>query len=289
MITVAVIRLNKCKTNMKLQELDHITQGYQVRDKKMPVLFIGHGHPVNAILDNDFTQTLTSLGRQIDKPTAILVISAHWETVGTYVSVNPNPKTIYDFGRFDDRLFEISYNPQGHPELARAVKQSITMTDVMEDTNMGLDHGAWTILKFIWPMADVPVFEMSMDYTRPPQYHYQLGEQLKALRNKGVLIICSGNIVHNLRLTNWHDIAAKPYDWNLEFDATVKKHIDDRNFEALVNYNQLGRAASLAIPTNDHYLPMLYSLGLADQNEPIKHIYEGFQFASMSMRCFQVG
>ncbi len=274
---------------MKLQELNTIAQQYQARDKKMPVLFIGHGHPINAILDNDFTQTLTNLGKQIDRPNAILVISAHWETVGTYVSVNPNPRTIYDFGRFDDRLFNVVYKPGGHAELARELKTIVTLTDVLEDEKMGLDHGAWTVLKFIRPDADIPVFEMSIDYTKGPQYHYELGIQLKALRKKGVLIISSGNIVHNLQLTNWHDIDARPYDWNIEFDHIVKENIDNRNFKSLVNYNLLGKTAGLSIPTNDHYLPMLYTLGLIDDNDEIKHIYEGFQFASMSMRCFQAG
>ncbi|MEN0053261.1 MAG: 4,5-DOPA dioxygenase extradiol [Mucilaginibacter sp.] len=274
---------------MNLHNLNKISQGYQKRQQKMPVLFIGHGHPINAVLDNDFTKTLVQLGKTLEKPNGILIISAHWETVGTYVSVNAKPRTIYDFGRFDDRLFQISYDAPGQPELARDVKKIISMTDVMEDADMGFDHGAWTILKFIRPAADVPVFELSIDYTLQPHQHFALGAQLKSLRERGVLIICSGNIVHNLRLTDWYNIDAAPYEWNLEFDEQVKRHLDNRNFEGLVNYHQMGRPAMLAVPTNDHYLPMLYSLGMIDKDELITHIYEGYQYASMSMRCFRIG
>lgn len=255
----------------------------------MPVLFIGHGHPMNALWDNDFTRRLTDLGKNIDKPNAVLVISAHWETIGTYVSVNPNPRTIYDFGGFAEDLFKVKYEPQGHPELARELKSLVSITNVMEDHSMGLDHGAWTVLKFIWPQADVPVFEMSMDYAKGPEYHFELGKQLKALRRKGVLILCSGNIVHNLRMINWRDIDAKPYDWNVEFDEYVKLNLENRNFKDLINYKHAGASAQLSIPTNDHYLPLTYALGLMDNDEPIQHIFEGYQFGSLSMRSFQVG
>lgn len=274
---------------MKLQELNNISQNFKTRQQKMPVLFIGHGHPINAVLDNDFTRALTRLGKTLEKPNAILVISAHWETVGTFVSVNPKPRTIYDFGRFDDRLFQLSYEPQGEPEVAKDLKEMVSMTGIMEDADMGLDHGAWTILKFIRPEADIPVFELSIDYTAQPCFHFELGAELKSLRDRGVLIICSGNIVHNLRLTDWHNIDAAPYEWNLEFDALVKDHLDNRNFDALINYDRMGSSAMLSVPMNDHYLPMLYSLGLADSDEPITHIYEGYQYAAMSMRCFQIG
>jgi 4,5-DOPA dioxygenase extradiol len=274
---------------MKLQEFNHISQNYKTRQQKMPVLFIGHGHPINAVLDNDFTRALTHLGKTLEKPNAILVISAHWETVGTYVSVNPIPRTIHDFGRFDDRLFEISYDAPGEPKVARDVKRIISMSDVMEDADMGLDHGAWTILKYIRPAADVPVFELSVDYTLQPHRHYELGAQLKALRDKGVLIVCSGNIVHNLRMTDWYHIDAAPYEWNLEFDNQVKNHLDNRNFDALIKYSQMGASAKLAVPSSDHYLPMLYSLGLVNNDDPITYIYEGYQYASMSMRCFRIG
>lgn len=274
---------------MKLQDLNQITQPYQTRAAKMPLLFIGHGHPVNALLDTGFSRALIKTGRSLEKPNAILVISAHWETVGTYVSVNQAPRTIHDFGPFSDQLYQMAYPAPGHAQLAKKVKEIISLTDVMEDHHMGLDHGAWTILNFIRPEADIPVFEMSIDFTKGPDYHFQLGQQLKEMRNKGVLIICSGNIVHNLRLSDWHHIDAVPQDWNLEFDEQVKTNLDQHNFKALVQYQSMGKAASMAIPTNDHYLPMLYCLGMCDKNEQIKHIYEGYQFGGISMRCFQAG
>ncbi|WP_439698223.1 4,5-DOPA dioxygenase extradiol [Mucilaginibacter sp. AW1-7] len=274
---------------MKLQELATIAGNFPLREKNMPLLFIGHGHPMNALWDNDFTRTLTKLGQSLDRPSAVLVISAHWETVGTYVSVNPAPRTIHDFGGFPEELFRVKYEPQGHPELARELKSLVSLTDVMEDHDMGLDHGTWTVLKFIWPEADVPVFEMSMDYSKDAAFHFRLGEQLKALRRKGVLILCSGNIVHNLRMIDWRNIDAQPYDWNFEFDGFVKEQLEHRNFGALINYDKAGLAARMSIPTNDHYLPLMYAIGLIEKSEPIKHIYEGYQFGSLSMRCFQAG
>lgn len=274
---------------MKLQKLANIAGNFPMREKVMPMLFIGHGHPMNALWDNDFTQMLTNLGKILDKPSAVLVISAHWETVGTYVSVNPAPRTIYDFGGFARELFEVKYEPQGHPELARELKSVVSHTHVQEDHHMGLDHGAWTVLKFIWPEADVPVFEMSMDYTKNTAFHFQLGEQLKVLRHKGVLILCSGNIVHNLRMINWQSIDSKPYDWNIDFDEFVKTQLEQRNFNALINYHDAGQAAQLSVPTTDHYLPLMYAIGLIDKDEQVKQIYEGYQFGSLSMRCFQAG
>lgn len=254
----------------------------------MPVLFIGHGHPINAVLDNDFTRMLKKVGEGIEKPEAILVISAHWETVGTYISTNPAPRTIYDFGRFDDRLYQVSYDAPGAPGLASSIMAEVELAKVKADEKMGFDHGAWTVLKFIRPEADVPVLEMSLDYGKDAAYHFELGKQLTYLRQKGVLIVCSGNIVHNLGRTDWRNIDAKPYDWNLEFDHFVKSALDDQAFDGLIQYHNLGEAARLSIPTNEHYLPMIYSLGMVGKNEHITQLYEGYQFGSMSMRCFKV-
>lgn len=273
----------------QLQGLHKLTGNLQERAKKMPVLFIGHGHPMNAILDNGFTQHLSQLGTKMEKPEAILVISAHWETIGTYVSVNPQPRVIYDFGHFDDRLFQVQYGPAGHPGLARELIREVKSVPIKEDQVMGLDHGAWTVLKFLFPKADIPVFQMSIDYSQPAAYHYQLAAELKALRSKGVLIIGSGNIVHNLGLVDWHHIDAKPHDWALEFDALVKNKIDKNEIADLVRYTELGTAARLSVPTNDHYVPMLYSLGLKDKNEAVTYTYEGYQYAGIGMRCFQIG
>ncbi|WP_216848998.1 4,5-DOPA dioxygenase extradiol [Pedobacter sp. L105] len=273
--------------NMQLQDLHHIASQFKSRANLSPVLFIGHGNPMNAVWDNDFTRMLAALGRRIEKPNAVLVISAHWETVGTYVSVSQNPRTIHDFGGFPDELYEFNYPSAGHPGLARSLIEMVSLTDVKEDKQMGLDHGAWTVLKYIWPDGSVPVFEMSMDYTKTPLFHFQLAGQLKELRKKGVLILCSGNIVHNVSMMNFKDIDAKPYDWNLEFDANVKKQIDGRDINALINYT--GEGARLAVPTNEHYLPLIYSMGMLYGDEPISHIYEGYQFASLSMRSVQIG
>lgn len=254
----------------------------------MPVLFIGHGHPINAVLDNDFTQMLRKVGAEIEKPEAILVVSAHWETVGTYISTNLFPRTIYDFGRFDERLYQVNYDAAGSPELAHNIINQVSLTAVKEDIEMGLDHGAWTILKFLRPQADVPVLEMSLDYGKSPSYHYELAKELMYLRQKGVLIICSGNIVHNLARTDWRNIDAAPYDWNLEFDQLVKSKLENQNFASLINYSDFGELAKMAIPTNEHYLPMIYSLGTMGKNEQITQLFEGYQFGSMSMRCFKI-
>ena len=271
-----------------LPALRRVTDTFPVTDK-MPALFVGHGHPINAVLDNAFTQRLTQLGVQLERPSAVLVISAHWETIGTYVSVNPAPKTIYDFGPFDDRLFQIKYEPVGSPAMAQAVRQAVQSVAVGEDARMGLDHGAWGILKYIFPKADVPVFQLSIDYRQPPAFHYQLGRELARLRRKGVLIIGSGNLVHNLRVLDWHNIDARPQDWAIEFDALAKQAIDGHHHQQLINYPGFGLLAQQAIPTNDHYLPMLYILGLREPDEPVRHLYEGFQFATVSMRSFQIG
>lgn len=274
--------------SMKLTQLNQLTEDFSA-SKKTPLLFIGHGHPMNALLDNSFTQRLGKLGKDIEKPNAVMVVSAHWETRGTYVSVNSTPKTIYDFGRFDDRLFQIKYEPKGHPDLAQEVINTAPEYNIQPDDKMGLDHGAWTILKFIFPEQDIPVFQLSVDYTQPASYHFQLAAALKKLREKGVLIIGSGNIVHNLRRMDWHNINAQPYDWTIEFDETVKNKLNTGNFSELVDYKKLGTSAMMSIPTPDHYLPMIYTIGLADKNEPISYLYEGYQYAGISMRCFQVG
>lgn len=273
---------------MKLNKLENIGDNLP-KTEKMPVLFIGHGHPINAIKNNSFTQTLNKLKSSIETPKAIMVISAHWETKGTFVSTNPSPKTIYDFGKFNDDLFKVKYEPKGHPELAQEIQKLGSAYQFNTDIEMGLDHGAWTVLKHIYPKADIPVFQMSMDYTKNAQHHFELAQSLKELRKKGVLIIGSGNITHNLGILNWQNEIAQPFDWAKEFDQTVKEQIEKRDFLSLVNYQKFGRIAEISIPTPDHYLPMIYSLGLADKDEPIEHFFEEIHYASISMRCFRIG
>lgn len=252
-----------------------------------PAFFIGHGNPMNALLDNAFTQSLAHLGRTLERPKAVLVISAHWLTMHeTRVSVNPNPETIYDFGGFPPALYAVKYEPAGHPVLAQALKQQVASIQVHEDHEMGLDHGAWTVLKHIYPQAEVPVFQMSIDYAKPPAFHFALAQELQKLRQKGVMILGSGNIVHNLRRISWQDPTPTP-DWALEFDTFVKDRIAAADYQALIHYAQAGQAAQLAVPSNDHYLPLLYTVGVLQPKERLESLYEGFQNGSISMRCFQ--
>lgn len=271
-------------SGLTLQQLNSITSQFG-KSPLMPAIFIGHGTPMNAISDNKFTQSLTSLGKELTRPNAIAVISAHWLTDKTVVSVSPSPKTIYDFDGFPEALYKVKYEPKGHPELAKEVKNLASKIPVHEDNGMGLDHGAWTVLKHIYPKADIPVFQISIDFYKPPQFHYDLGQLLKKLREKGVLIMGSGNIVHNLGTIKPQGAA---YDWAIEFDAIVKDHLDKGDFNSLVNYQKFGKAAQMSIPTHDHYTPMLYVLGLANKNEKIKYFHEGLELGSISMRSFMI-
>jgi 4,5-DOPA dioxygenase extradiol len=243
---------------------------------------------MNVLMDNAFTKTLGTMGRSLsNKPNAILVISAHWLTrKGTYVTVTEKPETVYDFYGFPQDMYTIKYPSPGAPEYAREVKKIITSTEVQEDKDWGLDHGAWTVLAHAFPDADIPVFQMSIDYSKPASYHFALAKELQALRSKGVLIIGSGNIVHNLRAADFHNISANPYPWAQEFDEISKQKILNREFQDLVDYEKLGQSALMSIPTPDHYYPMIYSLGLVREKDEVKFTYEEIQNASVSMRCF---
>lgn len=256
---------------------------------KMPVLFIGHGHPINALLDNNFTQAITRLGERLEKPKAIMVVSAHWQTKGSFISTNPQPKAIHDFKGLDERLFQMKYEPKGCPVVAKDVVESVRYNRILEEEGMGLDHGAWTVLRNLFPKADVPVFQLSLDSGFSTGSHFQLAGELKGMREKGVLIIGSGNIVHNLRTVDWKNIDAKPLDWAVEFDELVRQRLNSRDFQSLVNYQTFGDISRLAHPTNEHYLPMLYALGLAGEKESVAYLFEGFQFGTASMRSFQIG
>jgi 4,5-DOPA dioxygenase extradiol len=254
---------------------------------RMPVIFIGHGNPMHALHDNNFTRSLNTIQKIISKPKAILVVSAHWLTRGSYVSTNPNPNTIYDFGGFPEEMYKIKYEPLGAPELAKELKEKITSPKIEADNTMGLDHGAWTVLKHMYPAADIPTFQLSVDYYKPASYHFELAKQLGYLRNKGVLIIGSGNLVHNLGMVDFAN-ANGGYDWAVEFDAKGKELLDKGDFKSLVDYEKLGTSAKLSIPTNDHYLPMIYPLGLSLPKENLSYIYEGLEAGSISMRSFVI-
>lgn len=250
-------------------------------DQEMPVLFVGHGSPMNAIEDNEFHKSWVELGKSLPKPKAILCISAHWLTRGTKVTAMDQPRTIHDFGGFPETLFAQQYPVKGAKEFAKETKSLIKQTTVQEDFEWGLDHGTWSILLPMYPKADIPVYQLSLDYTQPPQYHYNLAKELQALRKKGVLIIGSGNIVHNLGMLNF---SGKTFDWAIEFDQKIKQLIDTRNHKPIINYNELGRAAQYAVPSNDHYLPLLYTLALQGEKEEVNYFNEVTQMGSVSMR-----
>jgi 4,5-DOPA dioxygenase extradiol len=260
----------------------------QPRSARQPVMFIGHGSPMNIIRDNAFTRSLRELGARTEHPAALLVISAHWLTRGqTRVSTHPKPKTIHDFSGFPAELYEVTYPAAGQPELARALIRNVASIQVHDDHEMGLDHGAWSILHHLWPKADIPVFQLSIDYDEPPAFHYALGQELRKLRTQGVMILGSGNIVHNLRLLEGDEDNPRPYPWAQEFDAWARARLLAGDHDALVGYQRQGETARLAVPTNDHYLPMLYTLGLLEKGEAIRFTHESFQNGSISMRCFE--
>lgn len=251
---------------------------------KMPVLFVGHGSPMNIIADNDYTKSLTNLKRIIPRPKAIVVVSAHWLTEGTHVTSNDRPRTIHDFYGFPPALYQVKYPCPGAPEYARQIGDIIGKTKVVCDQDWGLDHAAWAVLTWMYPDADIPVVEISLDIRKPARYHYDLAKELAPLRNQSVLIIGSGNIVHNLHLVQAEE-NAEPYDWAITADEEIKQLLQSKNHTALINYDGLAHT-KLAIPTNEHYLPMLYTLALQEETDQLRFIHEGIQNASVSMRCF---
>ena len=254
--------------------------------EKMPVLFVGHGSPMNAIEDNEFSRAWAELGRALPKPRAILCVSAHWETPGSQVTAMERPRTIDDFYGFPQALYDVTYPAPGSPELARLVQASISDPQVQLDQNWGLDHGAWSVLCRMFPDAQIPVVQFSLDRSLSPQAHYDLGRQLRDLRRKGVLIVGSGNIVHNLRRINWDGGA---FDWALDFDDTMRRLILAGDHAAIIDYPKLGEAARLAIPTNEHFLPLLYILALREKDEDVRFFAEKVSMGSLSMRSLQIG
>jgi 4,5-DOPA dioxygenase extradiol len=253
--------------------------------EKMPAIFVGHGSPMNAIEDSEFSRAWEGLGKSLPRPRAILCVSAHWETAGTKVTAMESPRTIHDFGGFPPELYAQQYPAPGSPELARLV-QELVPEPVGLDLSWGLDHGAWSVLRRMFPGAEVPVVQMSLDRTAPPAQHYQLGRALKSLRNRGVLIVGSGNIVHNLGRICWED---RSYDWATEFDETIRRLIVAGDYQSIVDYDSLGRSASLSIPTNEHFLPLLYVLGLKEDADGVRFFAEGVTLCSISMRSLVVG
>lgn len=253
---------------------------------KMPVLFIGHGSPMNALADNQYTQMLNSLGKSLPAPKAILMVSAHWMTRGTWVTAMPKPRTIHDFGGFPKALFEVQYPAPGSPELARTISERIKSPQIGEDLQeWGLDHGTWSILRHIYPNADIPVVQLSLDMTKPASFHYELGKQLSFLRDENVLVIASGNVVHNLRFIEW-DEHAKPHSFAVEFDQWIEENTHAKKDAELVKNYLDHKDGQLSNPTQDHYFPFLVMLGAAHGSTEVKTIYSEIQNASISMRSF---
>lgn len=257
---------------------------------KMPVLFIGHGSPMNAIELNQFSATWQKLGKELPLPQAILCISAHWETNGTFVSVSANPKTIHDFGGFPKALFDVQYPALGSIELAKTTQESVTKTNVLPTEDWGLDHGAWSILKHLYPLANVPVVQMSIDYTKDAQYHYDLAKDLQKLRNKGVLIIGSGNMVHNLGLVAWNKINEPDYgfDWALEANSKMKNMLLNQQHDGLINYKKQGKSFELAIPSPEHYIPLIYTIALQDKNDKLSLFNDKPVLGSLTMTSVKI-
>ena len=252
----------------------------------MPVLFVGHGSPLNAIEDNEFNKAWATVAKTLPKPRAILSISAHWETAGTRVTAMTQPATLYDFQGFPQGLYEKRYPAPGAPELARSIKQAISDTVVHLDFSWGLDHGTWSVLSRMYPEAEIPVLQLSLDFDKPPVLHYQLGQKLKYLRNQGVLIIGSGNMVHNLKAMVWEDTA---FDWAREFDAKLAALILAGDHQDLVSFETLGNSAHRAIPTSEHFLPLLYVLAMIEKSDKISFFCEKVTLGSISMRSLKLG
>ena len=276
-------------TAMKLNELTTLRDSFGPTDQ-MPVLFLGHGSPMNAIEENEFVRGWRTMGSTLPKPNAILCISAHWETRGTFVTAMERPPTIHDFGGFPPELFAVEYPAPGSPELAKDTQKIIKKTEVGLDDKWGLDHGAWSVIKHLYPNADVPVIQMSLDYYQPAQYHYELAQELSSLRKKGILIIGSGNIVHNLGMLAW-DKAKEPeygYDWALQANDILKKLILNNDHKQLINYKSLGKEIALAAPSPDHYLPLLYSLALKQENEKVTLFNDKTIMGSISMTSIRI-
>ncbi|WP_310595913.1 4,5-DOPA dioxygenase extradiol [Flavobacterium sp.] len=272
-----------------LNDLHAISGSFPTTDK-MPVLFLGHGSPMNAIEENQFVTGFRDLARTLPQPNAILCISAHWYTKGTKVTAMEMPKTIHDFGGFPPELFAVQYPAKGSPELALETKELLQPVAVELDDTWGLDHGAWSVIKHLYPEANVPVIQLSIDYSKPPEYHFELAKQLSDLRYKGILIVGSGNIVHNLRLVDYpnFDKDNYGYDWAIEAREIVNNYLLDGNFKPLFDYERQSKALQLAIPTPEHFLPLLYTLGLKEKKEELSLFNDKLVAGSLSMTSVKI-
>jgi 4,5-DOPA dioxygenase extradiol len=255
----------------------------------MPAIFVGHGNPMNALSRNAYTEAWSAIGPGLPaKPKAILCVSAHWYIPKTAVTAQRNPPTIHDFGGFPQELYQVQYPAPGSPELAAEVAD-LLLPDAVMDTTWGFDHGTWSVLVHMFPDADIPVIQLSIDETKEAAWHYEMARNLAPLRDRGVLILGSGNIVHNLHTYSWGKHDADPYDWALRFEKMVRTALRSGNVESLIAYEKLGKDALLSIPTPDHYLPFLYILAQRQHNEEISFPVEGFDDGSISMTAVQIG
>jgi len=263
---------------------------YLASDKPMPILFVGHGNPMNAITSNEYSRRWRAIGASIPRPKAIVSVSAHWYIRGTKVTAMEQPPTIHDFGGFPQELYEVEYPAPGDSELAKRLVHLLKPTSVDQDNkSWGLDHGTWSVLTHMFPKADIPVVQLSIDGTREPIFHYNLGKLLSPLRDEGVLILASGNIVHNLHAFSWGDHQARAFPWGLEFERTIKRLLQTHNHKPLIEYGSLGEIAVLSAPTPDHYLPLLYAISLCRRLEKLSYPVEGFDGGSISMLAVQIG
>lgn len=266
------------------------TDSLEPQETLMPVLFVGHGSPMNGIEDNAASRSWEKLGQEIPVPKAVLVVSAHWYTKGTKITAMTAPPTIHDFGGFPKELFAVQYPAPGDPKLAAETKCLIHTVPVELDHEWGLDHGAWTILRRMYPKANIPILQLSIDYSKEPQFHYDLAKELAPLRRKGVLILGSGNMVHNLRMVDWNMIHTdKGFDWAYQINDRFKQLITEKDHKALVQYEKLGREAQLAIPTPDHYLPLLYTLGLQTGRDGVSFFNDYATGGSLTMTSVRIG
>lgn len=274
-----------------LGSFSNLTEMMEGQDETMPVLFMGHGSPMNAIEDNIFSQRWAAMGKEITKPKAVLCISAHWLTNGTFVTAMDKPKTIHDFGGFPKALFDVQYPAPGDSKLAKETSELIKSTNVGLNHDWGLDHGTWSVVKHMYPDADIPVLQLSIDFNQPMQYHYNLAKELAALRKKGVLIIGSGNMVHNLGMVAWDKMNEDNYgyDWAIEMNETFKKLIREGNHQSLIDFEKLGMAARLAVPSTDHYIPLIYTLALKEAQDEISIFNDKLVAGSLTMTSVSIG
>ena len=257
--------------------------------KPMPAVFFGHGNPMNALARNEYTQGWAAIGAEIPRPRAVLCVSAHWYLPGVAVTVNPQPRTIHDFGGFPRELYEVKYPAPGDAVLASRVRDLLSPLPVQLDERWGLDHGTWSVLCHVYPEADVPVIQLSIDETQPAEFHYELGKRLNILRDEGVLIIGSGNLVHNLHTYAWGRHKVEPFDWAVRFESQARESLLAGDHAPLINYEKLGSDAMLSAPTPDHYLPLLYVIAQQREGDEVTFPVEGFDGGSISMLAVRIG